>query len=82
LTAVGLGELVCAGSDEYVETAVRLAQDRERLASLRAGMLERLAASALGNPARFTRHLEDAYRNMWHRWCASAHAHTQEEGIA
>ncbi|MGE0082382.1 MAG: tetratricopeptide repeat protein, partial [Thiohalomonadaceae bacterium] len=66
LTAVGLGELVCAGSDEYVETAVRLAQDRERLASLRAGMRERLAASALGNPARFSRHLEDAYRNMWH----------------
>jgi len=82
LTAVGLGELVCAGPDEYVETAVKLAHDRERLAGLRAGMRERMAASALGNPARFTQQLEQTYRTLWRRWCTTVHAdHPTEEAV-
>jgi len=82
LTAVGLGDLVCAGPDEYVETAVRLAHDHERLAELRAGMRERMTASALGNPARFTQQLEETYRTLWRRWCTTVHAdHPTEEVV-
>ena len=71
LHAVGLDELVAATAEEYLDTAAALAQDRGRLAALRSGMRERMAASPLMDAERFTRDLERAYRNMWRTWCAN-----------
>jgi predicted O-linked N-acetylglucosamine transferase (SPINDLY family) len=70
LHAVGLGELVAHDAEQYVDIAAGLALDPARLASLRAGMRERLRASALMDAPRFTRNLEAAYRGMWRAWCA------------
>jgi protein O-GlcNAc transferase len=66
---LGLSELV-AGSDEaFVETAVALAHDRDRLRALRAGLRQRMEQSPLMEGAAFARGMEAAYRQMWTEWC-------------
>ena len=69
LENVGLGELVAADKDDYVSRAVALSRDRERLKTLRAGLRERMLASPLMDAPRMARHLEQAFRAMWRRWC-------------
>jgi protein O-GlcNAc transferase len=72
LTVAGLGELVADGPEGYLRIATELARDLSRLAGLRAGLRERMRGSPLLQGERFTRGLENAYRAMWRRWCASA----------
>jgi predicted O-linked N-acetylglucosamine transferase (SPINDLY family) len=69
LSNLGLQELIAETPDAYVETAVRLAGDLERLRHLRAGLRERMRASLLLDGGTFTRHLEDTYSAIWRRWC-------------
>ncbi len=71
LTKVGLAELVAETADAYVEKAVRLAADRQRLSELRDGLRSRVATSVLCNGPRTTRYLERSLRAAWRRWCAS-----------
>jgi predicted O-linked N-acetylglucosamine transferase (SPINDLY family) len=71
LKAAGLGELVAETPEGYVQAVLTLAQDRERLAGLRAGLRERLRASALMDEPAHARALEAAYRHMWRQWCGS-----------
>jgi predicted O-linked N-acetylglucosamine transferase (SPINDLY family) len=70
LARVGLAALVADDLDGYVATAVALAQDAPRRTALRTSLRARVQTSPLGDPTGFTRALEDAYRAMWHRWCA------------
>lgn len=69
LNAIGLDELVAHTPEEYLDIATALAQDGPRLAALRAGLRDRMAASPLMDAGRFTRNLEKAYRAMWVTWC-------------
>jgi predicted O-linked N-acetylglucosamine transferase (SPINDLY family) len=68
-TTDGLPALVATSPDEYVEIAVRLAADRERLVRERATLRDRLLASPIGDTRAYTRAVEDAYRTLWQRWC-------------
>ncbi|MDR1646548.1 MAG: tetratricopeptide repeat protein [Zoogloeaceae bacterium] len=70
LENVGLHELVAADADAYVDIAVALARDHERLKRLRAGLRERMLASPLMDSPRMARSLEQAFRGMWRRWLA------------
>lgn len=70
LENVGLGELVVDSEDAYLDLAVALANDRDRLKHLRAGLRERMQASPLMDVSRMARNLENAFREMWQRWCA------------
>ncbi|HET8549048.1 MAG TPA: hypothetical protein VFL57_13620, partial [Bryobacteraceae bacterium] len=66
LTA-GLEEFVADDVNDYVERAVRLAQDPEspaRLTELRRSMRARLAASPLCDTMRFARAMEEKYREF------------------
>ena len=65
LAAAGLEDLVANDVEGYVRVAVALANDRPRLAALRAGLRERLRASPLRDEAGFVRELEDAYARIW-----------------
>lgn len=65
LSNLGLQELIAHNQSEYVDIAVALAGNLEKLAALRAGMRERMLASPLMNVDRFTRNLETAYQQMW-----------------
>jgi len=64
---VDLAELVTTSPDAYVETAVRLAKDRARLAGLRSSLRDRMERSAFMDGGRFVRHLEEAYRTALSR---------------
>jgi predicted O-linked N-acetylglucosamine transferase (SPINDLY family) len=65
LHRVGLDDLVAADEDAYIDTAIRLARDRQRLADLRSTLRSRVQASPLGDPKRLARELEVAYAEAW-----------------
>jgi predicted O-linked N-acetylglucosamine transferase (SPINDLY family) len=78
---LGLPELV-AGSDEaFVERAVALAGDLNRLSELRGVLRARLAASPLGTLSAYARHVEAAYRSVWRRYCQPNRSPT-EQGLS
>ncbi len=67
LRNAGLTELITREPDEYVRAAVDLATDRARLATLRAGLRDRLRASPLLDAPGFARAVEGAFDAMWER---------------
>ncbi len=69
LSSVGLTETIATTLEEYVELAVSLAGDLPRLASLRAGLRERMAASSLCDGKRFAANLMSVLRDAWQEWC-------------
>lgn len=70
LANVGLADCIAADNRAYVERALSLAADRERLVELRRTLRARLEASPVMDERGFVRDLEQAYRRMWRRWCA------------
>ncbi len=69
LTNVGLDELIARDTDDYIEKAVALANDVDRLENLRSGMRNRLLNSPLCDPKGFAVDFENAVREMWVRRC-------------
>ena len=64
LHSAGLSDCIAQTADQYVEIALRLAQDVDGRHRLRREMRERMRASPLLDASRFARALEDAYREM------------------
>ncbi|MBL8700019.1 MAG: N-acetylglucosamine transferase [Alphaproteobacteria bacterium] len=62
--AAGLPELVCKSPDEFVERAVALAQDREKLAAYRAQLERNRGSCTLFDMDGLVRGLEGLYREM------------------
>ncbi|EXJ13412.1 TPR domain protein, putative component of TonB system [Imhoffiella purpurea] len=69
LQGAGLGEWIADSEEEYVEKAVALSGDLDRLASIRAALRDRLESGPWRDEAGFARRVEQAYREMWQRWC-------------
>jgi predicted O-linked N-acetylglucosamine transferase (SPINDLY family) len=67
LTAVGLRELATASVAEYEALALALARDPRSLADVKARLARNRTTHPLFDTARFTRHMEAAYRAMWER---------------
>ena len=65
LSNVGLTETIARDVDEYVELAVSLAGDLPRLAALRAGLRQRMAASPLCDGKRFAADLASMLHDVW-----------------
>jgi predicted O-linked N-acetylglucosamine transferase (SPINDLY family) len=72
LHALGLGKLAAVDIDQYVDIAVQLGSDMEKLAGIRQGLRERMLNSPLTDYTGFTRQLEDQYRDIWRQWCAGS----------
>jgi protein O-GlcNAc transferase len=72
LNGVGLGEFIAEDQEKYIEIAVSLARNADRLAAMRAGLRQRLRASSVADGAVFTTHLERAYRDAWRQWCRAS----------
>ncbi|MEA3642348.1 MAG: tetratricopeptide repeat protein [Lamprobacter sp.] len=64
---IGLPELIAASPEAYVEQAVALGLDAERLAQLKARLQDKLASAPLFQPQAFVASLETAYRQLWQR---------------
>jgi predicted O-linked N-acetylglucosamine transferase (SPINDLY family) len=70
LANIGLAdELAFPNIEAYIQGAVALANDRQRLSKLRQEIRPRMAASPLRQPEPFVRDLEALYRRMWEAWC-------------
>ena len=69
LNTVGLSDWIASDGEDYVRRAVRFAGERQLLAQLRSSLRSRMRASPLMDEQQFTRDLEQAYRQMWRRWC-------------
>jgi protein O-GlcNAc transferase len=69
LCNLGLKELAAETPEQYVALAAQLAGDLPRLRELRGTLRQRMRQSPLMDAGRFARHVEQAYRHMWRRWC-------------
>jgi predicted O-linked N-acetylglucosamine transferase (SPINDLY family) len=69
--AVGLDDWVAEDDDGYIEIARRYASMPSHLEALRADLPARVAASAAGNGAIYTRRVEEGYRQFWRDYCAA-----------
>ncbi len=69
LSRVGLRDFIAGTPADYVEKGRRLSSSPGDLAAVRAGLRARMAAT-IGDGAAAARGLEEAYREMWRRWCA------------
>jgi len=72
LNAVGHPEWIAQSAEEYVTLATNLSRDVRGLAKIRAELREQMRNSTLMDAPRFVRGLENAYREIWRNWCASA----------
>ncbi|WP_142848920.1 tetratricopeptide repeat protein [Telmatospirillum sp. J64-1] len=69
MRSLGLGDLLVArNEDNYVQLAAALASDRERLAELRTGLREKMAALPSMDPATFAKEFVSSLRHAW--WIA------------
>jgi protein O-GlcNAc transferase len=75
LTGVGHPEWSADTEPAYIEKAVALAADFKQLAAIRATLRQELTASICCDEIGFSRRVEQAYRDMWQRWC---HAQTAQ----
>jgi protein O-GlcNAc transferase len=69
LSNLGLQGLAAETPEQYVALGAQLAGDLPRLQELRGTLRQRMQKSPLMDGRRFARHVEQAYRQMWRRWC-------------
>ncbi len=69
LTAIGRPEWIAHDADGYIQIAADLAADVEQLAELRAALPGQIRQSDLMNEAQLCRDVEQAYREMWQKYC-------------
>ncbi len=66
---VDLPELVAGSIENYAEMAIELANDQDRLGTMRSGLRQHMHDSEIMNKQIFTRSLEKTYQQMWIKWC-------------
>ncbi len=67
--SLGLDEFIAKDPEDFVERAVKLASNFERLAEIRSSMRDRMAVQFTDAPA-YMRSFEAAMREAWREWCA------------
>jgi len=67
LNAIGLPELITHSHEEYQALALELATNPEKLASIKRQLAKNRLTHPLFDTALFTRHIEDAFTQMWER---------------
>ncbi|NVZ10284.1 tetratricopeptide repeat protein [Allochromatium humboldtianum] len=69
LTGIGHPEWIANTEKEYVDKAIMLADDLNRLAEIRKNLRFDFESSPWRDEKGFTQRLEKAYREMWKIWC-------------
>lgn len=70
LNRIGFPELAAHDEAEFVDIAVALASDPDRLGHYRQALRPALSASSYFDAELHVAELEEAFRVMWRRWCA------------
>jgi len=71
LSAIGLPDWIAADVDDYVEIATAWSTRIADLSAIRQTLRTRYLESPIGDLRTYTRLVEDAFRDMWRRWCQS-----------
>jgi predicted O-linked N-acetylglucosamine transferase (SPINDLY family) len=71
LSNLKMQELIAQTEEAYVQKAVQLASDLNRLTAYRASLRQLMLESPLLDVPRFAGNMEAAFRTMWRRWCQS-----------
>ncbi len=69
LCNLDLKELAAETPEQFVSMAARLADDLPRLQELRRSLRPRMSQSPLMNAGLFATQMEQAFREIWRRWC-------------
>lgn len=69
LSNVGLSEFIANNSEEYIDQAIKLANNSQKLSQLRNNLRPRMHNSPLMNGKQVTKDIESAYQDMWQKWC-------------
>ena len=72
-------EWIASSVEEFVEKAVRLSSNPDRLQQMREQQRELLERSPLRDPDGLARALEQAYRSMWQRFCDNSELQDKTE---
>jgi predicted O-linked N-acetylglucosamine transferase (SPINDLY family) len=70
LSQIGYDNLIAETTKDYLQIAVELASDCDKLANLRAGLRDRMGQSFLCDGEAFARKVEQTYQGMWASYCA------------
>jgi predicted O-linked N-acetylglucosamine transferase (SPINDLY family) len=71
LSSIGLTDWVAETAEDYPAIAIKFSSMPSYLKTLRYEFPAKVSASAVGNPALYTRAVEAAYRKMWADYCRS-----------
>jgi predicted O-linked N-acetylglucosamine transferase (SPINDLY family) len=82
LCNLGLQELAAETPEQFVALSARLAADLPRLQNLRATLRQGMQQSPLMDGKRFACNMEQAYRQMWRRWCQQEKPQQVSKAIA
>jgi len=69
LTAIGLPDLVAKTPEQYLKVALHLAVMVANMPNLRQDVRQSMLSSPIMDEIGQVRHLENAYRDMWRKWC-------------
>jgi SAM-dependent methyltransferase len=82
LMNIGVPELIFPNLDAYIEGAVKLAGDAQRMQTLRRELRNRMVNSPICQPEQFSLDLEALYRRMWQAWCRGETLGTDAQAAA
>ncbi len=69
LSNLSLAHLAAARPEDLPNIAKKLAADVPTLAELRSSMRDRLNSSGLTDGKRFAQNIQNAFRDIWRKWC-------------
>lgn len=69
MSHLGLQNFVATDQDDFINKAIKLANDLSELVKIRATLRQRFNASALSQPKLVADSLGSEFRLMWSRWC-------------
>jgi predicted O-linked N-acetylglucosamine transferase (SPINDLY family) len=72
LSTLQLEELIASSEEEYLEIAVQLSQDHDRLTLFRETIRSWMSVSPLCDSEAFAFKVEAAYRQIWRTWCENS----------
>ncbi|MEO5375512.1 MAG: tetratricopeptide repeat protein [Alphaproteobacteria bacterium] len=72
--AAGLPDFTAESPEHYVDIAVHVARDVDRLSDLRSRLRGQLAASPICDGPAYAGAVEAVYRDLWRRWCVGGGA--------